>query len=54
MNQHEAHDTLEHQRLVARCHGLIAAIASRPGGTKLLRGILPVLEQYAAYKKRKA
>lgn len=41
---------LERQQLVKECHSLIAAIASRPGSTKLLRGILPMLEIYANYK----
>ncbi len=41
---------LEHQELIKQCHYLIAAIANRPGGTKLLQGILPTLQMYAQYK----
>lgn len=44
---------LERQQLVKQCHSLIAAIASRPGATKLLKGIVPVLEQYAQYKSNR-
>ncbi len=42
---------LERQQLIKEAHSLVAAIASRPGATKLLRGILPVLQQYASYKQ---
>lgn len=53
MNEHHrTYDDLEHQRLVARCHALVAVIANKSSGTKLLKGILPVLEQYAAYKNK--
>lgn len=41
---------LERQQLIKHCHALVAVIASRPGSTKLLRGIVPTLEQFAAYK----
>jgi hypothetical protein len=43
---------LERQDLIKQAHCLIAVIASRPGSIKLLRGILPVLQQYAQYKSR--
>lgn len=43
-------DSPEHQALVSEAHALIAAIAKRPGATKLLRGIIPMLQIYAAYK----
>ncbi len=41
---------LERQSLIKQCHCLIAAIANRPGSTKLLRGVLPTLETFAGYK----
>lgn len=41
---------LEHQELVKRCHSLVAKIANQPGAIKNLKGILPMLETYAAYK----
>lgn len=41
---------LERQQLIKQCHCLVAAIASRPGSVKLLRGIIPMLEIYAGYK----
>lgn len=41
---------LERQQLIKQAHSLVAAIASRPGATKLLRGIMPTLELYAGYK----
>lgn len=41
---------LERQQLIEQCYRLIAAIASRPGSTKLLRGVLKSLEIYAGYK----
>ncbi len=53
MNEPEqTHDAeRERQELIKQAHSLIAAIASRPGGTKLLRGIVPTLEMYASYKR---
>ena len=56
MNEvYQSHHTaeLEREQLIKQCHCLIAAIASRPGSTKLLKGILPMLHQYAQYKRRK-
>lgn len=41
---------LERQQLVKQAHCLVAAIASRPGAIKLLRGVIPTLEIYASYK----
>jgi len=41
---------LERQQLIKQCHCLIAVIASRPGAIKLLRGVIPMLEIYAAHK----
>ncbi len=41
---------LEHQELVKRCHCLVAALANRPGSTKLLKGVIPTLEIFANYK----
>jgi hypothetical protein len=41
---------LERQQLVKQAHCLVAAIASRPGAIKLLRGVIPMLEIYAGYK----
>jgi hypothetical protein len=41
---------LERQQLIRQCHSLVAAIANRPGSTKLLKGILPTLEVFAGYK----
>lgn len=41
---------LERQQLIKQAHSLIAVIASRPGSIKLLRGVIPMLETYAAYK----
>jgi hypothetical protein len=41
---------LERQELIKKCHSLVAAIANRPGSIKLLKGILPTLELFAAYK----
>ena len=54
MTQHYQAQDSEHQHLVARCHTLVAAIASRPGATKLLKGIVPTLEMYAGYKRAQA
>lgn len=45
---------LEREQLIKQAHCLIAAIASRPGAIKLLRGILPMLETYASYKANRA
>jgi hypothetical protein len=45
---------LERQELIKQAHSLIAAIASRPGSTKLLRTIVPILKLYATYKKSRA
>jgi len=36
----------EYRALVEQCHNLISVIAKRPGAVKLLRGILPTLQQY--------
>ncbi len=44
---------LERQQLTKRAHCLVAQIATRPGATKLLKGIVPVLEQYAQYKAKR-
>jgi hypothetical protein len=41
---------LEREQLIRHCHSLVAAIANRPGSTKLLKGIVPMLEIYANYK----
>ncbi len=49
MNDHTAAE-LERQQLIKRCHCLVAAIANRPGSTKLLLGIVPTLELFAGYK----
>jgi hypothetical protein len=54
MSQSHAAAELERQELIKQCHCLIAAIASRPGSTKLLRGVLPMLEVFAAYKQKRA
>jgi len=51
-NQQTHAAELERQQLIKQCHSLIAAIASRPGATKLY-GIMPTLEQYAAYKQNR-
>lgn len=52
---YQSHATeLEHQRLVARCHALVAAIGNRPGANKLLKGILPTLELFAGYKQNRS
>ena len=50
MSENHAAAELERQQLIKKCHSLVAAIASRPGSTKLLRGILPTLEIFAGYK----
>lgn len=44
---------LERQQLTKHAHSLVAAIAIRPGATKLLKGIMPMLEQFAAYKQNR-
>jgi len=44
---------VERQELIKECHCLIA-ITSRPGATKLLRGAIPMLEVFAAYKQNRA
>lgn len=44
---------LERQQLLKQCHQLVDAIAFQPGGTKLLRGIMPTLKIYAQYKMSK-
>ncbi|MCY7284794.1 MAG: hypothetical protein LH679_15485 [Cyanobacteria bacterium CAN_BIN43] len=44
----------ERQQLIRHCHSLVAAIASRPGSIKLLRGIVPMLEMFAGYKARRS
>ena len=44
---------LERQQLIKQAHSLVAAIASRPGATKLLKGIMPTLEMYAGYKSNR-
>lgn len=41
---------LERQQLIKQAHSLIAAIASRPGSVKLLKGVMPTLRLYAGYK----
>lgn len=41
---------LERQQMIKQAHALVAAIASKPGSAKLLRGILPTLQMYAGYK----
>lgn len=50
---------LERQQLIKQAQALVAAmlakrsafgIASRPGATKLLKGVMPTLEMYAGYK----
>lgn len=46
-------DTPEHQALVAEAHCLVAVIARKSSGTKLLRGVLPMLRAYADYKPRR-
>ena len=55
MNEvHQSHAAeLERQDLIKQAHCLIAVIASRPGSTKLLKGILPMLHLHAQYKVRK-
>lgn len=45
---------LERQQLTKHAHSLISAIALRPGATKLLKGVMPMLEQYAAYKANRS
>lgn len=50
MNEQEQPHLQERQQLIKQAHSLIAAIASRPGSTKLLRGIMPTLQLYAGYK----
>ncbi len=50
MSENHAAAELERQQLIKKCHSLVAAIANRPGSTKLLRGILPTLEIFAGYK----
>lgn len=45
---------IERQQLVKQAHCLIAAIASRPGSTKLLQGVIPMLKIYASYKVNRA
>jgi hypothetical protein len=45
---------LERQQLIKQCHCLVAVIASRPGAIKLLRGVIPMLETYAGYKRNRA
>lgn len=45
---------LERQQLIKQAHCLVAAIASRPGSIKLLRGVIPMLEIYAGYKASRA
>lgn len=45
---------LERQELLKKCHCLIAVIASRPGSTKLLRGVIPMLQVFANYKANRA
>lgn len=54
MTQSEPRNDPEHQRLVAQCHSLVDVIANRPGAVKLLKGVLPTLEQYAAYKMNRS
>lgn len=49
-----AHAELERQQLIKQAHCLVAAIASRPGAIKLLRGVIPMLEIYAGYKANRA
>lgn len=44
---------LEREQLVKQAHCLVAAIASRPGAIKLLRGVIPTLELYANYKRNR-
>ena len=44
---------LERQRLIKEAHSLVAAIATRPGSTKLLKGVIPILEMYASYKSNR-
>ncbi|MBA2748905.1 MAG: hypothetical protein H0U45_09245 [Tatlockia sp.] len=48
--QSHAAAELERQQLIRQCHSLVAAIANRPGSTKLLRGIVPTIETFAGYK----
>ncbi len=50
MNRTQYEFECERQRLISECHALVAAIASRPGSTKLLRVVVPMLEHYANYK----
>lgn len=45
---------LDRQQLIKQAHALVAAIASRPGATKLLKGIMPTLQLYAGYKSNRA
>jgi hypothetical protein len=52
MNQNHAAE-LERQELIKKCHCLVAAIARRPGSTKLLLGIVPTLELFANYKSNR-
>lgn len=44
---------LERQELIKQAHSLIAKIASRPGSLKLLKIVVPILEQYADYKRNR-
>jgi hypothetical protein len=41
---------LEHCELRRQAHQLVDAIAARPGGAKLLKGVIPTLETFANYK----
>ena len=43
---------LERQQLTKRAHCLVAQIATRPGAVKLLKGIIPLLQIYANYKRK--
>jgi hypothetical protein len=54
MNKTQYKFECERQRLISECHALVAAIASRPGSTKLLRVVAPMLEHYASYKANRA
>lgn len=54
MIQYENHTAeLERQQLIKQAHSLVAALASRPGATKLLKGVMPTLELYAGYKSNR-
>jgi hypothetical protein len=50
MTPEQVRAELERERLIAECHSLIAAIASKPGSIKLLRGGVLSLRLYAAKK----